>query len=210
MLCAPGAGTPNMTTGYNRMGWTGEWSPTCNFTGDYAPCSQYPAKNAFDGVNNRTTLGTTNCCNGANDTNCNNSCTVARATEKIGDTFTFDMQGCHTITSVEMYCGNPPNNSGQDARDIPGQVEALISGDCTTSSTGAITGTFVSATPMAIGNEPQVNGKGCSLTSCTTPFVVTFPPNTAARCIKLKLTKQSAVIATQPQVWWAIDEIYVK
>jgi hypothetical protein len=118
------------------------------------------------------------------------------------------MQGCKAVSRVEMYCGDPPNNGGGfDQRDFPGQVEVTVSSDCTTAANGDITGTFTSFNPPLMANEPQVGNAGCSLSSCPGPFVINFPPNTAAKCIRLKLTK---VLAAGGGVWWATDEIYVK
>jgi hypothetical protein len=193
-MCTP-MGTPNATTGYTRTGWGGQWTPACNFKSGNGTCTDLPPKNAFDGKSNRTSLGDTHLMAGGN------------TAEMIGDTFTFDMQACHSISKIDFYCGDPPNNSGFDARDFPGQVEVSISSDCTTSAQGDITGTFTPFTPALFGNEPTTaNGQGCSRSSCNGPFEIMFPQGTAAKCVRMRLTK---VLAAGGGVWWAIDELYV-
>src|SRR5205814_4258714 len=100
------------------------------------------------------------------------------------------------------------NGGGFDPRDIPGQVEVTVSSDCTTDANGNITGTFTGFNPPLLANEPlAANNMPCSLSSCTGPFAVTFPPNTPAKCIRMRLTK---VLAAGGGVWWATDEIYEK
>jgi hypothetical protein len=194
-MCTPVAGMPNPMTGFARTGWGGQWTPACNFKSGNGQCSDLPPKNAFDGKSNRTSLGDTHLQSGGN------------TAEMIGDTFTFDMQACHTVSKVEFYCGNPPNNSGFDARDFPGQVEVSVSSDCTTNATtGEITGTFTTFTPALLGNEPLNGNQGCSLTQCNGPFTINFPAGVSAKCVRMRLTK---ILATGGGVWWAIDELYV-
>jgi hypothetical protein len=193
-MCTPTNEVPNAMTGYTRTGWGGQWTPMCNFNTGNGKCADVLPKNAFDGMRTRTTLGDTHLSTG-------------NTAEMIGDTFTFDMHACHTIKTVEFYCGDPPMNSGFDPRDYPGQVEVSVSSDCTTAANGDISGTFTPFTPALFGNEPLVNNQGCSKSSCPGPFVITFPAGTTARCVKMRLTK---ILAAGGGVWWAIDELYVK
>jgi len=193
-MCTPIVATPDPTTGFVRTGWGGQWTPMCNFNTGNGTCATLPPANAFDGKSNRTSLGDTHLATGT-------------TAQMIGDTFTFDMQTCHAVTRIEMYCGNPPNNAGFDARDFPGQVEVSVSSDCTTTA-GVISGTFTPFAPPLLADEPLgTNGMPCSRSSCPGPFLITFPAGTAARCVRMRLTR---ILAAGGGVWWAIGEIYVR
>jgi hypothetical protein len=156
--------------------------------------SVMPPENAFDGsYGTRTSIGDTHLVVGD---------TMPRTAQKIGDEFTFDMQGCAQISKIVFWAGaGPPNfNNGGDTRDYPGSAAVSVSGDCTTSAQGVISGTFGPVVAMA--NEPQPRCSGGS--ACNMPFTINFSQPTAARCVKIRLTN---LLALGGGVWWAISEL---
>ena len=114
--------------------------------------------------------------------------------QKIGDQFTLDMKQPHTFSKVSFWAGGPQGKGGPDPRDYPGALAVTLSDDCV--AFGPV---------VATGLEPQ---PGCldDGKPCDQPFVIALPPATAARCVRLTLTK---VLAAGGGIWWAIDEIYV-
>jgi hypothetical protein len=165
----------------------------CNFT-TYGGCTEaMPPEKAFDpmGYSTRTSLGDTHLMGGG---------TTAQV---VGDTFTFDMQGCAQVGRIAFYSGGgPPNYAGYDTRDYPGALDVTVSGDCTTSAQGAITGTFGAV--VATGTEPQPGCSGGS--ACSMPFTINFAQPTAARCVSMKLTK---LLKLGGGIWWAISDLNV-
>jgi hypothetical protein len=190
--CAPGP-RPEAGTAYSRTGWLGAWGIPCNFT-TYGGCTEaMPPEKAFDTMlyATRTSLG---------DTNLAVTDAGPVTAQRVGDTFTIDMRACNEISRIVFWAGaGPPTFSGApnyDTRDYPGALEATVSTDCTSPTTGtygAVVGT---------GMEPQ---PGCSGgANCNMPFTVTFTQPTAARCVKLRLTR---ILQLGGGIWWAITDL---
>jgi hypothetical protein len=177
------------------MGWKAQWNVPCNFpvTMNGGCVSVTPPENAFDGnYTSRTSIGDTHLV--LKDT--------MNTAQKIGDEFTFDMQGCAEISKIVFWSGGGPPmfNNGGDTRDYPGAADVSVSGDCTTSAQGNITGTFGPAVTMGMEPQPRCTGQA----ACNMPFTINFPQPTAARCVKIRLTK---LLALGGGVWWAISEL---
>jgi len=176
--------------GYNRMGWRGQWNVMCNFTTNGGCTDAMPPEKAFDpmGYSTRTSIGDTHLATG-------------NTAQVVGDTFTFDMQGCAEISRIAFYSGGgPPNFGGYDTRDYPGTLEVSVSGDCTTSAQGVISGTF--GPVVATGNEPQPRCAGGA--ACSMPFTINFQQPTAAKCVRMRLSK---LLALGGGIWWAISDL---
>jgi hypothetical protein len=189
--CTPGP-IPAPNAMYPRVGWGGQWNPTCDFMSKtLGDCTTLLPKYAFDGLGaTRTSIGNTHIMAGG------------ATAQMIGDSFTFDMTTCHRVGRIVMFAAAPPNNQGTfDARDFPGAVDVTVSSDCTTSALGAITGTF--GPVVAMGTEPQ---PGCMGTACNMPMTITFAQPVPAKCVRLTLTR---ILQLGGGIWWAIDELQV-
>ena len=186
--CTPG--TPPATgTMYTRTGWKAQWNIPCMFNTGNPPCSTLTPANALDGNNDtRTSLGDTN----------------GKLAQKIGDSFTVDMNSCNQLGKLVMWAGGPPDNQGQnDSRDFPGKADVTVSTDCTTAADGTISGTF-GPTVVATANEPQ---PGCSGgNKCNLPMTFTISPPVAAKCVRITLTQ---ALKLGGGIWWGIGELNV-
>jgi hypothetical protein len=172
-------GNPDGGGSYSRAGWTAISVPPFP-TGQKAQNQDLKYSNAFDGnYNTRWSIGDTN-----------------SPAQTIGDQFTLDMGQTHVVSSILFWAGGLNGNGGPDPRDYPGALDATVSTDCTSPSTG----TFGAV--VGQGNEPV---PGCQ-NNCTKPFVITFNQPTMARCIRLTLTKR---LQLGGGIWWGISELYV-
>jgi hypothetical protein len=177
---------PGEAGAYPRTGWTATSNPLPpRPPGPGAQGNEnLDPPNALDGnVRTRWSLGDLH----------NTGPQAGPTAQKIGDQFTLDMNSSRALGRILFWAGGPMGRGGPDARDYPGALDATVSDDCMTF--GPV---------VASGREPQ---PGCQNDGrpCDQPFVIDFPAGTAARCVRLTLTK---VLKLGGGIWWAIDEIY--